>query len=123
MKGLNQFQKFDYEAFLEGKTFLVVRCTPWLDFNTKVRLGTKVECVISEDKTHYLPSAEGDKIDNRYEKISFKIRKDISIPEDSRVIPTIIKASVYGEYRNMVSFEVSDITIADKPINPLIRKA
>ena len=53
MKGLNQFLRFDWNAFAEGKSFLVTGVSEYQDFDTKQHLGTKVECVIALDKTPY----------------------------------------------------------------------
>ena len=53
MKGLNQFLMFNWDAFAEGKSFLVTGVSEYQDFDTKQHLGTKVECVIAADKTPY----------------------------------------------------------------------
>ena len=53
MKGLSQFQKFDWDGFAQGKTFVVTGIGEYSDFESKAHLGTKVECVIAVDKTPY----------------------------------------------------------------------
>lgn len=111
MKGLNQFNTFDWNRFADGKTFVVTGVSDWLDFDTKEHLGTKVDCVIAVDKTSYT-FKDGQEFTNRFEKISFKVNKNMNIPIESRVIPKGVKASIYGEYRNMLSVKCDDIIVA-----------
>ena len=47
MKGLGSFVSFNWADFAAGKTFQVVGCAPWVDFETKAKLGSKVEVVIT----------------------------------------------------------------------------
>ena len=110
MKGLNQFLGFDWNAFAEGKTFIVTGISELVDFNTKAHLGTKVECVIGADKTPYT-FKDGETFTNRFEKISFKVSKDVNIPIETRVIPVNAVASIYGEYRNQLSVKCDDIQV------------
>lgn len=111
MNGLNQFNIFDWDRFSDGKTFVVTGVSEWLDFDTKAHLGTKLDCVIAVDKTKYT-FKDGQQFTNRFEKISFKVNKDINIPIESRVIPKGATASIYGEYRNMLSVKCDDIVVA-----------
>lgn len=110
MKGLNQFLFFDWDAFAEGKTFVVVGVSEYIDYTTKVHLGTKVDCVISSDKTTYA-FKDGEVFNNRFEKISFKVSKDVNIPIDTKVMPVNAVATIYGEYRNQLSIKCTDIEI------------
>lgn len=110
MKGLNQFQFFDWNKFADRKTFVVTGVSEWADFDTKSHLGTKVDCIIAVDKTHY-NFKPGEEFNNRFEKISFKINKDISVPIDSVVMPKNVVASIYGDYRNMLSVKCDDIVV------------
>ncbi len=111
MKGLNQFLRFDWNAFAEGKSFLVTGVSEYQDFDTKQHLGTKVECVIASDKTPY-SFKDGNEFTNRFEKITFKVLKDLDIPLESRVMPKNVVANIYGEYRNQLSVKCEDIVIA-----------
>lgn len=110
MKGLNQFMSFDWDAFAEGKSFLVTGISEYQDFDTKSHLGTKVECVIASDKTQY-KFKEGEVFSNRFEKISFKVAKDVNIPVESRIVPKNAVATIYGEYRNQLSVKCDDVVI------------
>ena len=111
MKGLNQFLMFNWDAFAEGKSFLVTGGSEYQDFDTKQHLGTKVECVISSDKTQY-SFKDGKEFTNRFEKITFKVLKDVDIPLESRVMPRGVTANIYGEYRNQLSVKCEDIAVA-----------
>lgn len=111
MKKLNQFVKFLFEDFSKGKVYRVIGVRPWIDYNTKELMGTKVEVVIAEDNTAY-DTQNGETITNQYEKLTFKIsKKDINIPMNARVIPVNPVAVVYGEYRNQLSVTADDIKV------------
>lgn len=110
MKGLNQFLVFNWDAFAEGKSFLVTGISEYQDFDTKAHLGTKVDCVIASDKTPY-KFKEGEIFSNRFEKISFKVAKDVNIPVESRVVPKNVVATIFGEYRNQLSVKCEDIAV------------
>ena len=110
MKGLSQFLGFDWNSFEAGKIFIVTGISENKDYNTKAHLGSKVECVIATDNTQY-KSKNGEKITNRFEKIVFKVTKDIDIPLDSRVKPVNAVATIYGDYRNQLSVKCDDIVV------------
>lgn len=118
MKGLGQFSVFDWNGFAQGKTFMAVGCKPYEEYETKAHLGTKVECVISSDKTPY-KFKDGEVFSNRFEKIVFKVSKDVDIPLDAKVIPKGVTAKVYGEYRNQLSIICDDIEIV--PSTPVAK--
>lgn len=114
MKKLNKFLSFDWEAFAKGKTFMATECKPWLDYDSKKVLGTKVGFIIIEDKTDYdVPEGET-AVSNTWEKGVIKICKEINIPEKSVIQPKGVIASVYGEYRNQLSIEAKEINIVGK---------
>ena len=114
MKGLNQFMGFNWDAFASEKTFIVVGVGEYQDYDTKSHLGTKVECVIASDDTQY-NSKNGEVFSNIYEKITFKVNKDVSIPLKARVKPVNAVATIYGDYRNQLSVKCDDImTITPK---------
>ena len=75
MKHLNEFVKFDYEKWSDGKDFKVTSIVPWVDQKTGSMVGSKVETVILRDdcKFYSLKSAEGD-FSLVYEKIVFKCK-------------------------------------------------
>lgn len=110
MKGLNQFVKFDWEAFAQDKQFVVIGVSEYQDFDTKSHLGTKVECVIANDRTPY-NFKDGKEFTNRFEKITFKVAKDVNIPVNSTVIPKEVTASIYGEFRNQLSVKCNGIAV------------
>lgn len=110
MKGLNQFLVFDWDAFAYGKQFVVTGLSDYQDFESKAHLGTKVECVIASDKTPY-SFKDGKAFTNRFEKITFKISKDVNVPLETRVFPKNVVATIYGEFRNQLSVKCEDIDI------------
>ncbi len=114
MKKLNKFISFDWEAFSKGKTFMVTECRPWLDYDSKKVLGTKVGFIIIEDKTDYDVSEGEATVSNVWEKGVIKIRKEINIPEKSTIQAKGVIASVYGEYRNQLSIEAEEIAVIRK---------
>ena len=47
MNGLKSFMKFDWDDFAAEKEFTVKSTSDWTDYNTKEKLGTKIEVVNS----------------------------------------------------------------------------
>lgn len=116
MKGLTQFLRFDFPAFSEGKSYRVIGCRQWRDYQTRNNLGTCVDCVIVRDETVY-PRANASKpTTNLYEKITFKINRSLQIPTNSYVMPVNAQATVYGDYNNMISVKADDVQIIDDDI-------
>ena len=110
MKGLGSFVSFNWADFAAGKTFQAVGCAPWVDFETKATLGSKVEVVITKDDTAY-PKKDGKVISNIFERLQFKVAKDVTIPVGAVVEPVGAVATVYGDYRNKLSIKVDDVRI------------
>lgn len=110
MKHLSQFLHFNWDAFAEGKRFLVTSCRPWVDFDSKETLGTAVEVVIYKDETEYR-QREGEQTTNLFEKLTFKVNKELDIPLKSFIEPINATATIYGEYRNQLSVKCDDITV------------
>jgi hypothetical protein len=110
MKKLNQFQRFDWNAFSDGKLFLVTGTSEWQDYDTKEHLGTVVEVVIYKDDTKYVQK-EGEHVTNRFEKLKFKVRKDVDVPLNRLVQPVGVTATIYGDYRNQLSVKADDIKV------------
>ena len=96
MKKLSQFLKFDFEEFSKGKVYQVNGISEWVDYTTKVHMGTKVEVGIIRDDTQY-KQKEDENVSNRFEKLTFKILKDVKVPINSCVVPVNAVATVYGE--------------------------
>lgn len=110
MKKLTQFMHFDFEAFSKGKIYQTVGISEWVDYSTKEHMGTKVEVVIVKDDTQY-KQKEGETVSNRFEKLTFKISKDVKVPVGAYVRPVNAVATVYGEYRNQLSVTADDIQV------------
>lgn len=110
LKKLSQFLRFDFEAFAKGKVFQVTGCSKWVDYDTKAYMGTKVDVGIIKDVTQY-QLKDGEIVSNRFEKLTFKVPKDINVPVDAYVMPVNAVATVYGEYRNQLSIKADDIRI------------
>lgn len=113
MKKLNLFTHFDFNAFAKGKKFLVVGQKPWADYNSGEVLGTKVEIVITEDKTDYGISENEITVNNLYEKFIVKISKDknvtVELGKEVRLINP--RGSVYGDYRNQLSVTADGLQV------------
>ena len=113
MKGLTQFLEFNYPAFAKDKTFLVTGISEYQDYDTKAHLGTKVECVINSDNTVY-KFKDGEEFSNVYEKITFKVSKDVKFPLKTQVVPKNPVASIYGEYKNQLAVKCDDMVAVQK---------
>lgn len=113
MKKLNMFTYFDFEGFAEGKRFMSIGQREWKDFNSGETLGAKIEVVIAQDKTFY--GNQGDEVvNNLYEKLTLKVRKEITVPMNVEIHPVNVEAKVYGEYRNQLSVIAEDIEVISK---------
>lgn len=111
MKYLSQFVgSFNWLAFSEGKQFRVIGYREWKDFESGSHLGTKVEVVIFKDETSY-KQRDGEVANNLFEKLVFKVAKNIEIPINSIVEPLGVTATIFGEYRNQLSVKAEDIKI------------
>lgn len=110
LKLLNQFLKFDCDSFFSGKVLRVTGVSENLDFATKKHLGTKVEAVITKDDTPYR-CKDGQLVSNRYEKLTFKVNKDVKVNIDDMIVPVNPVGTVYGDYRNQLSIKCDDIRV------------
>jgi|GEM_PF-570765 len=118
MKGLKQFLTFDWDNFGKDKQFLVVGTGDYVEYGTNNKLGSKIDTVIVKDTTNYsYKDKEKDKdkpFTNLYEKLSFKVTKDIDVSLNSIIVPEgEIKATVWGDYSNNLSVVCSDIKIVE----------
>lgn len=109
MKKLNMFTTFDWNSFAKGKKFIAIGKSEWKNFDTGEHLGTKVEAVIAADSTDY-----GEAVTNLYEKLTFKVPYDVEIPLNVEIRPKNVVATVYGDYRNMLSATAEEIIVAEK---------
>ena len=111
MKRLSEFMACDAETFFKDKTLQALGGSPWLDFNTKEVLGTKIPVVIIADNTAY-KQKEGEVISNAYEKFDVKVKKfNMQIPVNSIVTLVNPVCTVYGDFRNKLSVITDDIVI------------
>lgn len=117
LKKLSQFVTFDLAGFLQGKTIMCVGTAEWLDFTTKAHNGIKVESVIIKDDTAY-NQKDGEAVNNLYEKITFKCKKDVRIPVNAIIRPVNGVAVAYGpkdsSYVNQLSVTCDDIQIVSQ---------
>lgn len=113
MKKLNQFAKFDWESFAKDKQFICIGCREWKEMETEKHLGTRVESVIVVDNTAYI-TQDNEEVSNLFEKIIFKVPKDISVPINVEIRPKGVVAKVYGDYRNQLSCIAEDIIFTTK---------
>ena len=107
MKKLGLFLYFDWPAFEAGKRFVCTGCSEWKDHDTEAHLGTKVEVAIVADATDY--GEYTGLVTNLFEKLTFKVGKDITVPIGVEVQPKGVEATVYGDYRNNLSCVAEDI--------------
>lgn len=122
MKALMQFLSFNFAQFIQGKAFMVTGSKPWTEYETGKPLGTVVTVVIIQDNTPYAKTKDGHTVSNLYEKMNWKVARDVNIPVGTRVVPVGGVATVYGEYRNNLSVKVDDIqqvqgTAAPAPVH------
>ena len=114
MKKLNLFTRFDFEAFANGKKFMLIAQKPWTDYNSGEVLGTKFELVITQDKTDYGTQPDGERVSNLYEKFTVKVAKNITMPLNVEVALTNPTANVYGDYRNNLSVVADGLKVITK---------
>lgn len=118
LKGIREFFGFDFDRFMQGKRLTVTGCGPWKDYTNGQVLGTKVEVAITEDRTPYAPGKDGKPVSNLYEKLVFKVGKNINVPIGAAIVPVGAAATVYGEYQNQLSIRVTDIKAAQQSAPP-----
>lgn len=118
MTGLNQFLNFDFARFCQGKRFVTTASKAWVDHDTHQHLGTVVAVAITEDQTAYKPGKDGKAISNLFEKMNWKVGRDINIPVGVQVVPVDGVATIYGDYRNQLSVRVADIKVV-QPTTPV----
>lgn len=119
MTGLNQFLNFDFARFCQGKRFVTTASKAWVDHDTHQHLGTVVSVAIVEDKTPYKPGKDGKAISNLFEKMNWKVGRDVNLPIGVQVEAVDGVATIYGDYRNQLSVRVADIKVVQPtaPVN------
>lgn len=117
LKNLNQFEGFNINEFLKEKRLLVTGVKDWKEYESNRVLGKAIEVTIISDNSVYLDS-KGNKLEgvsNRFEKLTFKVSKDVDVPLDSIVTPVNAVAKVYAQkdskFRNQLSIKCDDIKI------------
>lgn len=110
MKKLSQFLEFDMNEFSSGKLYQVTGIREWVDYNTKVHMGVKIDTIIAKDTTSYRQK-DGELVTNQYERLTFKIKKDVKVPLNAYIMPINAVGIVYGEYRNQLAVTADDVKI------------
>ena len=112
LKKVSTFVRFDWQAFAKDKRWMCTGCTEWKDHDTGKHMGTLVEATIIDDKTVYYDNDGNElKVTNRFEKINFKVKKDVEIPLDSIINPVGVTAKAYGDFNSKLSVKCDDIQI------------
>lgn len=116
LKGLSQFQQFNWQEFLADKRLTYLKTADWKDGDTT--LGSKVTMQIIEDRTLY--SKPG--IDNFGEQLTVKVRgvapsafAQMRPFSTELIVKDVERASIYGEYRNQLSI-IAKIAVKDAPV-------
>lgn len=110
LKGLNKFNQFDVESFLENKVLLYLKAESWeerTESGDSVRgLGSKVSVLIARDDTDYGRS----NATNFGEILTVKVRdldpeafEKLTPMKSQLVIKNVERAVVFGEFRNQLS--------------------
>ena len=117
IKNIRQFEEFNIEDFLTQQRLLVTGVRAWNEYGTDKHIGTAVEVTIINDNTVYLDN-DGNKLEgitNRFEKLTFKVAKDVDIALDAIVTPVHAVAKVYAQkgsnVRNQLSIKCDDIKV------------
>lgn len=114
-KGLQQFLRFDWEAFFADKRLKTIGCEEWREYETQSIRGSKVIAVIVADKTVYKTKADGQAPNNLYEKVTIKVPKQlVNVPMNTEVQLINPTVTVYGEYKNGLSIIAEDVKFIEK---------
>lgn len=115
MKKLNKFQKFDLAAFLKGKKLEVANISEhrkYVDGQPGDVDGVSIKVAIVSDPTDYGQPG----VSNLYQMFTVRIngaRLDDVVgmmkPGDSVQLVQYVKASIYGQFRDQLSVQVSSI--------------
>lgn len=118
MKGTNQFERFDREAFFKDKDCTVTGVSQWLDHETKKPLGWRVDTVVTRDDTQYR-TKDDRVISNLYQTQAIKCREKPDVKVGDVVVPDgDVTCVLYGQYRNEISIKCDSV----KVVTPAARK-
>lgn len=110
MKGIFQF--IDWQKMAANMTLTSVSCGPWTDYQTKAKLGTKVEVFVSRDDNKYRPKSDGSVFTNLGERFTIRVPGDVQVPIGETVIPVEpVEVSVFGQYNEKFSVRASGIKV------------
>lgn len=109
MKGMMSF--LDLERFLANIDMTATACMPWIDYNTKQRLGTKVDVFISRDANVYKPRKDGSIFSNLGEKFTIKVPGDVHIDIGSLVTAVDPEGTIYGDYNDKLSVQAKAVKV------------
>lgn len=107
LKKLSAFKQFDNQGFFEPKALMAMSEELWVDYDSRKKLGTKLNVVIWQDQSDYGDPA----ITNAGQTLAVKIagrepRTNIT-PHLVRLINPV--ATVYGDYQNQLSVRADDV--------------
>lgn len=109
MKGILQF--LDWEKITANLTFTVVSVGPWLKYETKEKLGTKLDVYVSRDDFQYFPKNDGTVFTNLGERLSIRVPGDVTVPIGEAIIPLDPVMTIYGKYNENASVRASGIKV------------
>jgi len=111
LRGLQQFNTFDFEGFIKGKTLLYVSSSPWV--KESETLGAKVKVLVARDDTPYSKADITNLGENLEIKVKNKSPEHFSKkfePMKSEVsVSQIVRAVIWGDFRNNLAIESGDI--------------
>lgn len=106
------YDKFPFNEFVKEKKLEVAELRPWIDYNTRQRLGTLVKVSIAEDNSKYPPSSTGEIRSNHREVFTVKVHKDnVSVKRGDIVRFVGVDAKIIGDYRNELKVEAEDVVL------------
>lgn len=121
IRGIEKY--FDWQKFNEGKEYTVTGSSKWKKYGSEEILGTKVEVAITADKVPYSETQDGRQLYNLYEKLTWKIAKEMNFPIGTVVIPVGVTVTLWASKPNgpkdQMSIQVTDIKAAQHtaPVN------
>lgn len=118
MKHLKDFNTFDSEGFFKDKVLVARECSDWQDENTGIHQGTKVVVAIDKDNTVYQIKDGENFIDNAYEKITIKVKKDVKFARNTPVVLVNAVANIWGDYKDKLSVTADDMLLAQPKQQP-----
>lgn len=102
MRGVHQFEEFNFSSFSKGKDYTVTGLSEWKDYETKKSMGWKVDTAITRDDTQYR-TKDDQVISNLFQTQVFKCFEKPDVKVGDIVEPVDIAAcTLYGTYRNQI---------------------